>query len=180
MTEVSIRRAVSTDLPSLMAFDHSCQTDYVWQMDVPDAEGQAGAIFRQVRLPRTISISYPRQVSALSETWNRRSGMLVALIADQPVGYLRLSDMILPRTAWITDVVTTMRYRRQGVALALILAAQSWAMDRKNTRALIEMSSKNYPAICLARKLGYEFCGYNDHYYYETQDIALFFGRVLR
>jgi hypothetical protein len=31
----------------------------------------------------------------------------------------------------------------------------------------------------LARKLGYEFCGYND-LYYETQDIALFFGRSIR
>ncbi len=27
----------------------------------------------------------------------------------------------------------------------------------------MEMASKNNPAICLARKLGYEFCGYNDH-----------------
>ena len=60
--------------------------------------------------------------------------------------------------------------------MALILAAQSWAVDRKNTRALMEMASKNNPAICLARKLGYEFCGYND-LYYDTQDIALFFGR---
>jgi RimJ/RimL family protein N-acetyltransferase len=40
------------------------------------------------------------------------------------------------------------------------------------------MLSKNNAAIRLAQKLGYEFCGYNDHYY-ETQDIAIFFGRTL-
>jgi hypothetical protein len=42
----------------------------------------------------------------------------------------------------------------------------------------MEMTTKNNPAICMARKLGYEFCGYNDHYY-ETQDIALYFGRSI-
>jgi len=40
------------------------------------------------------------------------------------------------------------------------------------------MTSKNYAAIRLSQKLGFEFCGYNDHYYL-TQDIALFFGRAL-
>ena len=57
--------------------------------------------------------------------------------------------------------------------MALVVAAQSWAMDRKNSRVVMEMPSKNNPAVCLARKLGYEFCGYND-LYYETQDIARF------
>jgi RimJ/RimL family protein N-acetyltransferase len=41
------------------------------------------------------------------------------------------------------------------------------------------MQSKNHPAIQLAHKLGFEFCGYNDHYF-SNQDIALFFSRPLR
>ena len=52
-------------------------------------------------------------------------------------------------------------------------------VERKNHRAMLEMPSKNNPAMRLAQKLGYEFCGYNDQYY-ETQDIALFFGRSIR
>jgi RimJ/RimL family protein N-acetyltransferase len=44
---------------------------------------------------------------------------------------------------------------------------------------MIEMQSKNHPAIRLAQKHGYEFCGYNDHYYL-TQDVALFFAKVLK
>jgi RimJ/RimL family protein N-acetyltransferase len=59
------------------------------------------------------------------------------------------------------------------------MAAQSWALQRKDYRMVIEMSSKNNPAIRLAQKLGYEFCGYNDQYY-ETQDIAIYFGRLIR
>jgi ribosomal protein S18 acetylase RimI-like enzyme len=179
MPEIQIRPAVATDISVLMALDHACQTDYVWQMDIQHQEGQLGAIFREIRLPHSISVPYPRAVSALPDSWNRRAGMLVAMIGEQVIGYIRMSDLILPHTAWLTDIVVSPRFRRQGVAMALIIAAQSWAVDRKNNRALMEMATKNNPAICLARKLGYEFCGYNDHYY-ETQDIALFFGRSIR
>jgi ribosomal protein S18 acetylase RimI-like enzyme len=179
MPEVQIRLAVATDLPVLMAIDHSCQTDYVWQMDVQNEEGQAGAIFREIHLPHSVTVPYPRVVATLSDSWNRRAGMLVAMMSEQRVGYVRISDMILPHNAWMTDVVVSPRFRRQGIGSTLILAAQSWALERSDSRALLEMSSKNYAAICLARKLGYEFCGYND-LYYEKQDIALFFGRSIR
>jgi ribosomal protein S18 acetylase RimI-like enzyme len=178
MTEVQIRPAVATDMTVLMAVDHACQTDYVWQMDVQHEEGQLGAIFREIRLPHPVSVPYPRAVSALADSWNRRAGMLVAMIGGQVIGYIRMNDLILPHTAWLTDIVVSPRFRRQGVGTALILAAQSWAVDRKNNRALMEMATKNNPSICMARKLGYEFCGYNDHYY-ETQDIALYFGRSI-
>jgi ribosomal protein S18 acetylase RimI-like enzyme len=179
MPDVQIRPAKATDINTLIAIDHTCQTDYVWQMDVQNQEGQVGAIFREIRLPRTVSVKYPRDVTGLPDSWNRRAGMLVANIDGQIVGYIRMSDLILPHTAWMTDIVVSPRFRRQGVAMALILAAQSWAVDRKDNRALMEMPSKNNPAVCLARKLGYEFRGYND-LYYETQDIALFYGRSIR
>jgi ribosomal protein S18 acetylase RimI-like enzyme len=178
MPEVQIRPAGTTDLTALMAIDHSCQTDYVWQMDIQHEEGQFGAIFREIRLPRTVSVLYPRQVSGLSESWNRRAGILVAALGKQVVGYVRINDLILPHTAWLTDLVVSPRFRRQGIACTLVLAVQSWALDRKDRRVLLEMPSKNNPAIRLAQKLGYEFCGYNDQYY-ETQDIALFFGRFI-
>jgi len=179
MPDVEIRRAVATDIRILMAIDHTCQTDYVWQMDILCEEVQMGAIFREIRLPRSVSVPYPRPLTNLPDTWNRRSGMLAAIIGGQVIGYIRMSDMTVPHTAWLTDIVVSPRFRRQGVGMALMLAAQSWAVDRKDTRVLAEMPSKNNPMLCLARKLGYEFCGYND-LYYETQDIALYFGRSIR
>lgn len=179
MAEVQIRPAVATDLNTLMAFDHSCQSDYVWQMDIQREDGQVGAVFREIRLPRTVTVAYPRSVSMLSETWNRRSGMLVAVIDEQVVAYTRMNDAIVQHTAWITDLVVSPRYRRQEIATLLMQSVQTWAVQRKNLRVLLEMSSKNNPAIRLAQKLGFEFCGYNDAYY-EQQDIALFFGRFIR
>jgi GNAT superfamily N-acetyltransferase len=179
MPEVQIRPAVATDITALVKIDHSSKTEYVWQMDVQREEGQLGTLFREIRLPRPVAIPYPRVVSTLPDSWNRQAGMLVAIMNEQVAGYIRMSDLMLPRTAWLTDVVVAPRFRRQGIGMALILAAQSWAVERKDNRMLLEMTTKNNPAICLARKLGFEFCGYND-LYFETQDIALFFGRSIR
>jgi GNAT superfamily N-acetyltransferase len=179
MPEVQIRPAVATDINALVKIDHSGKTEYVWQMDVQHEQGQLGTLFREIRLPRPVAIPYPRTVSTLPDSWNRQAGMLVAIMNEQVAGYIRMSDLILPRTAWLTDVVVAPRFRRQGIGMALILTAQSWAVERKDNRMLLEMTTKNNPAICLARKLGYEFCGYND-LYFENQDIALFFGRSIR
>jgi len=178
MPQVQIRPAVATDVNALMGIDHSCTSDYVWQMDIQSGDGYAGAIFRKIRLPRSVTVQYPRPLAALSEDWSRRSGALVATIGKEIVGYVRMTDKLLPRVAWVTDLVVAPRHRHQGIGSTLLLAAQSWALDRKNRQIVLEMLSKNNAAIRLAQKLGYEFCGYNDHYY-ETQDIAIFFGRAL-
>jgi ribosomal protein S18 acetylase RimI-like enzyme len=179
MPEVRIRPAVATDLPVLMAISHSSTSEYVWQMDIQREEGQTGAIFREIRLPRSVAVPYPRPVETMADEWSRRTPMLVAVLGEKQVGYLRLTDKLIPQTAWITDLAVAPPVRRKGIATALVLAAQGWAVQRKNRRTVMEVSSKNSPAIRLAQKLGYEFCGYNDQYFL-NQDIALFFGRALK
>jgi ribosomal protein S18 acetylase RimI-like enzyme len=113
------------------------------------------------------------------DDWSRRSALLVGLMNNALVGYISLMEGISPTTAWVTDLVVAPQVRRNGIASALILAAQDWARPRKNRRMILEMQSKNLPAIRLALKLGFEFCGYNDHFY-SNQDIALFFAQFLR
>jgi hypothetical protein len=58
----------------------------------------------------------------------------------------------------------------------LILAAQEWAMQHNLRRLNIPLQSKNYPALRMILKMGYEFGGYQDHYF-SNRDIALFFTR---
>ncbi len=178
MPEIQIRPGGAMDVNALIALDHSSQTEYVWQIDFQRDEDQTTACFREIRLPRAVPINYPRLPAALAETWNRRSGVLTALSGNEIIGYVRINDVIIPDTAWVTDLVVSPRHRRQGVGSALLLAAQTWAANRKNKRLLLEMISKNVPAIRLAQKLGCEFCGYNIAYY-ETKEIALFFGRSI-
>lgn len=178
MPKIQVRPGVATDVNFLISMDHSNKTDYVWQVDIQQDESQTSASFREIRLPRSVDITYPRPVADLAETWTRRSGVLVAVVGGMIVGYTRMNDTYIQQTAILNDLVVTPRYRRQGIATALILAAQTWARNRKNNRIIMEMISKNVPAIRLAQKLGFEFCGYNDAYY-PTKEIALFFRRSI-
>ena len=179
MPEIGIRPTISTDLSELTSLEHSYQSTYVWQMERNVEDGQILVSFREVRLPRKVRVEYPRSPELIHLEWSQRLEMLTATLQEIPVGYIRLEDHFSPSTAWVTDLVVRENMRRQGIATALLLAAQQWSVQRNLRRMVISMQSKNYPAIRLALKLGYEFCGYNDHFY-ANRDIALFFARFLR
>lgn len=177
MASIQIRPAVSTDLPALMGMDHSSTSEYVWQLELRRDPGQVVATFRDVRLPRPITLTYPHNPYALADDWTQMSVVLAALSGKDPVGYAALIEM--PSSAvWVTDLAVTPRWRRKGVASALLDSAREWVEQRGHRRLFLEMQSKNQAAIRLAQKHGFEFCGYNDHYY-TTQDVALFFARAV-
>jgi ribosomal protein S18 acetylase RimI-like enzyme len=179
MPSYEIRPAVPNDLTRLMALDHSCFSDYVWQLELRREPGQISSIFREVRLPRSVAVAYPRSPMSLSELWTRRDAVIVAVDEGTPVGYLTLTEERASASARVTDLVVASERRRQGIGSSLVTAAQTWAIERSIRRLVLEMQSKNQPCIRLAQKFGYEFCGYNDQYY-PTQDVALFFGRALK
>jgi RimJ/RimL family protein N-acetyltransferase len=157
--------------------DHTIDTDYVWQLDLHREAGQVGISLREVRLPRTIRLDHPRPGSELPDTWHLRP-MLSAMSGMEAVGYIRFTDEVVPHAVWITDVVVGRPMRRRGLARKLITAAESWGVQRNLHKAIIEVQSKNAPAIRMIQKAGFEFCGYNDQYYF-TRDVALFFARSL-
>jgi ribosomal protein S18 acetylase RimI-like enzyme len=180
MPEIEIRDAVAEDIPKLTNLDHDYASDYVWQMDVqsPD-EGQIEVFFRQVRLPRSVKVEYPRSAQLLAEEWIKRSGLLVAVHDNALVGYIGLMLEMAPQTAWVTDLVVSRGMRRKGIGSALVVSGMAWGMQHKCYRLVLEMQPKNFPAISLAKKLGFEFSGFNDHYYL-NHDVALFFAKALR
>jgi RimJ/RimL family protein N-acetyltransferase len=179
VSSFEIRLASASDIPRLMALDHSCSSDYVWQLELRRETGQITASFREVRLPRSIEVKYPRSPSSLADEWMHRDITLVALEDGLPVGYMCAIVEHASVIAWITDVVVAPTKRRKGAASALLTATQTWALERGVRRLILEMQSKNQAYIRLAQKFGYEFCGYNDQYYL-TQDVALFFGRAIK
>ena len=61
----------------------------------------------------------------------------------------------------------------------LLRHARQWAREQGLDMVMAEATTKNYPALCFYQKLGFQFCGFNDHYY-PNQDIALFFVQMLR
>jgi len=179
MTDTQLRPTVATDLPRLMRFDHSTTSESVWQLELRRDTGQIAATFREVRLPRSISVAFPHDPFALADDWVRKSMMYTAFIDNDPVGYISLLERGVASVVWVTDIVVDVASRRLGVGSALLGAAQEWAASRSHRRLILEMQSKNLPAIRFAQKFGYEFCGYNDNYYL-NQDVALFFGKVLK
>jgi len=179
VSSFEIRVAGASDLSRLVALDHSCLSDYVWQLELRREPGQVTASFRDVRLPRSIRVQYPRNPVSLADEWTRRDLVLVATDEGMPIGYLCALTESASAVAWVTDLVVAPEQRRKGAASALLTATQAWALQRGVRRLILEMQSKNQAYIRLAQKFGYEFCGYNDQYYL-TQDVALFFGRAVK
>jgi len=179
MIDFKIRPALASDISRLMAIDHSIQSDHVWQLELRRDMGQVTAAFREVRLPRPIPLQYPHDPYALADEWKRMSMMYTAISGPEEVGYIMLMEQSPLALVRVADLVVAPQARRQGVASALLESAQNWAQDRGQRRMMLEMQSKNLPAIRLAQKHGYEFCGYND-YYYLSQDVALFFAKIMK
>jgi ribosomal protein S18 acetylase RimI-like enzyme len=142
-------------------------------------EKQVSISFREVRLPRSVRVDYPRSLDVIIKDGLQNYHLLIASQGGKCVGYIRFTDYFVPLTTWVTDLVISGKMRRQGVATALLIAIQDWTKRKKNKNILLEMQSKNYSAICLAQKLGFEFCGFQEKYY-SSQDLALFFILNLR
>ena len=179
MPQIEIRPAKSDDIPALIALEHNYVSSFVWQMELQRDEKTTSVIFRQVKLPRSIQVMVPRNPQALTDDWTQRDGVLVACIEADIVGYACMMNNMAPKTTWVTDLVVQRRLRRQGIGTVLVLAIQDWATQHQNRRIILEMQPKNHPAISMAQKMGFDLCGYNDHYYI-NQDIALFFSKWLR
>lgn len=173
MPEIEVRPTISSDLPGLIKIDHSVETTHVWQMDSNNDLDQIEVRFREIRLPRAVQLEYPRNPGDLADTWTYKSLFLTAIHQSQPAAYLTI-EIKEKHTARVTDLVVTERLRRQGVASALLVSARDWARNRGLKKIVLEIQAKNHAAIQLARKLGYEYCGFCDDYF-ANHDIAVFF-----
>ena len=179
MAEILVRQAVTPDIELLAKFDHSVKTERVWQMTQNVDEGRVATAFTENHLPREMRLTYPKSPDTLLERWKHYSSVLVACIGNVPVGYIAFMAAFMPELIWVKDLVVDELWRRKAVGTALLQTVTDWGSQRRFVRMTVEMSSKNYPAICLARKCGFDYAGFNDHYF-NNNDIALFFSRYIK
>ena len=179
MPEIHIRPIEVEDIVHLEALEHEFHTDHVWQMEREINDRQVAVSFREIRLPRIIRVEYPKYKWPKDGEECCQIKGITAIIDEEIIGYLLIEKEDVTSSAYIRKLVVKNNLRRKGVASALILSAHDWARKNNLKHTIIEMQSKNYPAICLVKKFGYEFCGYNDRFY-ANQDIALFFSRYCR
>ena len=174
-----VRPATLADLNACLVMDHTGVTDHVWQMKVEEEEAQVSVTFHTVRLPRRMGAAYPYSLEQLVEDWQRGEGFVVAEVDNEVRGYVDLLARPWQRLGWVANMAVERGYRRQGIGTALMRHARQWAREQGLQMLLAEATTKNYPALCFYQKLGFQFCGFNDHYY-TNQDIALFFVQSLR
>lgn len=176
-----IRPAELRDLEACSALDHSYTTDRVWQMDARDGEGNSilTVSFREARLPREVRVEYPLRGEELRMNWQHCDAMLVAEEGRRICGYVAVTAQAGHRIAWINELVVDRPLRRQGIGTRLLEAAAWWGRNQGLGRLLLEVQTKNYPAIRFCKSRGLALWGYVDHYW-PAQDIALLFGMSLR
>jgi GNAT superfamily N-acetyltransferase len=173
-----VRPAAMSDLNACLSLDHDCVTDHVWQMKVQEEEKSIGVTFQTVRLPRRMRAEYPRDLGQLVEDWQQGAVFLVAEVDGEIRGYVDLHARRWQQTCWVANLAVDRGYRRRGIGTALMRDARQWAREQGLNSVLAESTTKNHPGLCFYQKLGFQFCGFNDHYY-TNQDIALFFVLML-
>lgn len=179
MPEIEIRTVQPENLEKLSKFEHGYYTEYVWQMALDTNPESSKVEFRRVRLPRRVFVSYPRNRQQILTDISKTEAFLVAFYGEHPAGYVKLRSEVDTKAAIISDLVISAAQRRQGIGSGLILAMLDLASHRHLHTLFLEMQSKNDPAIQMAQKLGFNFCGYRDHYF-SNGELAIFYSRFVR
>jgi ribosomal protein S18 acetylase RimI-like enzyme len=179
MPEITIRALESEDIKYLRSIEHGYYTDYVWQMSLDMQSEKIQTTFQRVRLPRQIFVSYPRKREIIIEDFEQSEAILTAELNNSLVGYINLRSDHHSGVASVSDLIVSSSMRRQGIASGLMMAAMDLCTNRHFHTLILEVQSKNDPAIRMANKLGFNFCGFQDHYF-PNQEMALFFSRFTR
>jgi ribosomal protein S18 acetylase RimI-like enzyme len=176
---MQIYPAELADVNYCYQMDLSYTTDYVWQMQAQENERTIGIRFDTVRLPRPMRVQYPRRPDELIEHWQQEQCFLVTRNLDEEVvGFLDARADPWQSLLWVSNLGVSKNYRRQGHGTLLLKSAIRWALAHDLSRIMVEVQTKNYPAICFVQKHGFQFCGYNERYF-PSGDIALFFTRSI-
>ena len=179
MPEIELRPVDQKDIESLTVFEHGYYSEFVWQVTMETDPQNLQAGLRRTHLPRRVFVAYPRSKEIIFGELAGVEAFLVALMEDRPVGYIKVLAEPGDKVLRVSDLVVSAPMRRQGIASGLLLATMNMASSRDFLYVVMEMQSRNDPAVALAEKMGLTFCGFRDNYY-PNQDMALFFSRFVR
>jgi ribosomal protein S18 acetylase RimI-like enzyme len=205
---VEIRAAEGDDLRLCLALDDSYVATHTWQVEsvrgepgaapfsmhssVTLGESPLSVTFRPVKLPRArrvvgqvaASLREGNEVSMLGrlQQWGSADLVLMAEQGTKLCGYIVVTVVPSSGIGWISALVVANSLRRQGIGSMLVAAARRWARygQGQNVRAfMLEVSTKNYPAVAFCRKEGFSFCGYTDYSFSNGDVVLLFVNQVI-
>lgn len=169
-----IRSATLRDIPACRQLDGSTVSDAVWNMQQTNDRDSITIVLSEVRLPRTVELPYPLTLEDLDGRLERGDLVLVAEEGEALLGCLAMSWRGAD-VAVVDHVLVMPDRRRQGTGRALVREAVRFARDAGLRVILAPCQAKNGPAIAFYRRLGLEFCGYNEQQYAD-HDVTLLFA----
>ncbi len=176
---MQIYPAELTDLNACYGLNAAYTTNYVWQMQSRDNGHRTDIRFDVIRLPRSMQVKYPRSADELLEHWQQKDCFLTAQNVNHEItGFIDAQPHPWQQLLWVSNLVVHKPYRRQGYGSLLLKAAIDWAIKHHLQKIMLDVQTKNHPAISFAQKMGFQFCGYHEHYYL-NRDIAIFFCQTL-
>lgn len=179
MPKIEIIPSSPQEASTLFTMNHAYFTDYTWQMDRKIDSRSIGTQFHQVRLPRQMIVEDPQSPEERLVQNLDANMVLIASLDKDPVAYAVLQRTTNGKAIRIIDFVVRQKVRRKGIGTALLLASHDWSLHEGCQRIIVELQSKNYPAIQLVNRLGYEYCGFHE-FFYANHDIVLFFSAYLK
>lgn len=172
---MNIRAAHAGDIDRCLRLDGSYATNYIWQMEESLSPDGMDYAFRRVRVPRSLTVEYPKPRETLHEDWRRKECFLVAHERGQVVAFLDMTVQRVRWQGWIQHLIVAPAYRRRGIATLLLNAAEHWAQGSELDSVAVVLQSKNDPAIALFAKRRYVFRGFIDHYF-NNGDIGFIYS----
>jgi ribosomal protein S18 acetylase RimI-like enzyme len=116
------------------------------------------------------------------QQWGSSDLVLMAEQGTKLCGYIVVTVVPSSGIGWVSALVVANSLRRQGIGSMLLAAARRWARygQGQNVRAfMLEVSTKNYPAVAFCRKEGFTFCGYTDYSFSNGDVVLLFVNQVI-
>lgn len=201
---IEIKAAEESDLEACLQIDDSYATTHTWQVEPMRGEPGAApytlsssvtlgdsplnVTFRPVRFPRARRIAGP--VATLVRDGNeagmqqrlRQWGMAdfaqVAVMDGRVCGYTMISVVRGSGIGWISSLVVDTPMRGKGIGSMMLAAARRWARYNQGLHVrsfMLELHTRNHPAVVFCKKEGFNFCGYTD-YSFSNGDIVLLFA----
>lgn len=176
-----IRDALASDIDACLAIDHHYETHHVWRMAIQADNDRWVTTFQKERLPYPTQIAHTGNSERLALSLANDMCFVVAVGKDDPLvfGYLTMRLERIHRHAIIQDIVVEETFRGRGIGTRLLSIARRWAGEHDARQLMVEVPTKNSPAIAFLQNRGLRFCGFNDQYF-QNQDISVFFGQTLR
>lgn len=125
----------------------------------------------QIAKLEKLCFSEPWSENAIAESFGSGTVFFIAVKNKEVLGYVGIKPVI--DEGYITNVAVFPKYRRMGVAKALLKSVDQLARDKNLSFVSLEVRESNIPAISLYSDFGYKKEGLRKNFYRDPGENAI-------